>query len=99
EAPAYEAAAKLAEQAEQLLIAIIVRPAAWHAFGLRPLQKELVHRLLSRRPNATLASLGIPAALEDFPEATTCICTYSDVPVSQRALADFLLRGAAGRIG
>jgi beta-glucosidase-like glycosyl hydrolase len=98
EAPAYEAAAELADDADQLLVAVIVRPAAWHAFGLRPQQKELVHRLLRKRPRTTLASLGVRSALQDFPEATTCICTYSDVPVSQQALAKFLLSGAAGSV-
>ncbi len=43
---AYEDAFELAKTADQLLIAIIVRPAAWHAFGLRPQQKELIRRLL-----------------------------------------------------
>jgi beta-glucosidase-like glycosyl hydrolase len=99
DAAAYESAAELANDADQLLLAIIVRPAAWHAFGLRPQQKEFVHRLLREHHDATLASLGIRGALQDFPEAATCICTYSDVPVSQRALAEFLLRGHAGPIG
>ncbi len=88
---AYQAAWELALAAEQLLVAIIVRPAAWHAFGLWPQQKELIHRLLREHPNATLASLGVPHALDDFPEATSCICAYSDIPASQLALVDFLL--------
>jgi beta-glucosidase-like glycosyl hydrolase len=88
---AHQAAFELAHTAEQLLIAIIVRPAAWHAFGLRPQQKELIHRLFREHPSATLASLGVPHALNDFPEAATCICTYSDIPASQQALVDFVL--------
>jgi beta-glucosidase-like glycosyl hydrolase len=88
---AYESALKLAKGAEQLLIAFIVRPAAWHAFGLRPPQKELIHQLLKIHPHATLASLGVPHALNDFPEAATSICTYSDIPASQQALVDHLL--------
>jgi beta-N-acetylhexosaminidase len=98
-APAYEAAAELAHGAEQLLLAIIVRPAAWHSFGLRPQQKEFVHRLLRQRSGTVLASLGVPSALHEFPEAGTCICTYSDVPVSQQALVEFLLHGVTGSIG
>jgi beta-glucosidase-like glycosyl hydrolase len=89
---AYGAAGDLAREAEQLIVAMIVRPAAWHAFGLRPEQKEFVYRLLRDRKDVVLASLGVPYALQDFPGAAASICTYSDVPVSQRALAEFLLK-------
>jgi beta-N-acetylhexosaminidase len=89
---AYEDAFELAKTAGQLLIAVIVRPAAWHAFGLRPKQKELIQRLLQQHPHATLASLGVPHALDEFPAATTRICTYSDIPASQQALVDLLLK-------
>ena len=47
-----------------------------------------------------LASLGVPYALEDYPDAAVRICTYSDVPVSQQALAEFLLaRHVSARLG
>ena len=39
-----------------------------------------------------LVSLGAPYALDDYPDSGMRICTYSDVPVSQQALADFLVR-------
>jgi beta-glucosidase-like glycosyl hydrolase len=90
--PAYESAAEAAGGAEQLLIAMIVRPAAWHAFGLKPEQKRFVTNLCQTRGDVVLASLGVPYALDDFPHAAVRICTYSDVPVSQHALAEFLLR-------
>jgi beta-glucosidase-like glycosyl hydrolase len=86
----YEAAAYVVRDAPQLLVAIIVRPAAWNAFGLLPQQKEFVQWITQER-SVVLASLGVPYALRDFPEASHRICTYSDVPVSQQALADFLL--------
>ena len=85
-----DAAAELARQRPQLLLAMIVKPAAWHAFGLLPAQRELVERL-TRDRDAVLVSLGVPYALADFPAANAHICTYSDVPVSQRAVADFLV--------
>ena len=91
DAAAYEAARELAASAKQLLVAMIVRPAAWHAFGLRPEQSEFVRQLTRERDDVVLASLGVPYALEDYPEAAVRICTYSDVPVSQQALAEFLL--------
>ena len=91
DAAAYEAAYQCAPGATQLLVAMIVRPAAWHAFGLRPEQCEFARRIIGERP-AVLASLGVPYALNDFPEAAVRICTYSDVPVSQQALVEFLIK-------
>ncbi|MEM8946579.1 MAG: glycoside hydrolase family 3 N-terminal domain-containing protein [Planctomycetota bacterium] len=76
---------------EQLLVAIIVKPAAWHAFGLLPQQQTFVEHLIGQQP-CLLASLGTPEALEKFADATFKICTYSDVPASQCALAKFVLQ-------
>jgi beta-glucosidase-like glycosyl hydrolase len=91
DAAAYESARELALSAKQLLLTMIVRPAAWHAFGLRPPQSEFVLQLTRARGDVVLASLGVPYALQDFPNAAVRICTYSDVPASQQALAEFLL--------
>lgn len=76
--------------ASQLLVAMIVKPAAWHVFGLLPQQKEFVERL-SKARSLVLASLGVPYIFDEYPDAKTCVCTYSDVPVSQKALADYML--------
>lgn len=72
-----------------ILIAMIVKPAAWHAFGLVESQEKFIRRLLVERP-VVLACLGVENALDDYPEAAVRICTHSDVPVSQRALAAVL---------
>jgi beta-glucosidase-like glycosyl hydrolase len=80
-----------ARQAKQLLVAVVVRPAAWHAFGLLPWQRELLEKILGEYRDVVLASLGVPYVLNDYPRAAIRICTYSDVPVSQEALVDFLL--------
>ncbi len=90
------AAHEQALAAEQLLVAMIVRPAAWHAFGLLAPQAEFVQRLTSARPTV-VASLGVPQALGDYPAAAVRICTYSDVAVSQQALADVLLAAPVAR--
>lgn len=74
---------------EQVVVAMIVKPAAWHRFGLLPEQDHFVRELISRR-DFTLASLGSPVPLEDYPDATYRVCAFSDVFVSQEALADFL---------
>jgi beta-glucosidase-like glycosyl hydrolase len=87
----YRDAAIIARDAKQLVVAIIVRPAAWHAYGLLPEQVTLVQRILSERDDVVLVSLGAPYPLDDYPMAAMRICTYSDVPVSQQALAEFLV--------
>jgi beta-glucosidase-like glycosyl hydrolase len=91
DADAYRAARDLANGAKQLVVAMIVRPAAWHSYGLRPEQVEFARQLVRERDDVVLVSLGAPYALADYPEAVMRICTYSDVPVSQQALAEFLL--------
>ncbi|MCI0332277.1 MAG: hypothetical protein L0228_03500 [Planctomycetes bacterium] len=91
DAAAYQSARELAASAKQLLVAMIVRPAAWHAFGLRPEQSEFVRQLTRERGDVVLASLGVPYALQDYPDAAVRVCAYSDVPVSQQALVEFLL--------
>lgn len=83
-----------AGRAERVLVALVVKPAAWHAFGLRPEQQRFVRELVARRP-VTLAALGDPRILSDFPEAAARLCTYSDAPVAQEALAA-VLAGEAG---
>jgi hypothetical protein len=91
DAAAYQDAGEMARGAEQLLIAMIVRPAAWHAFGLRPEQKAFVQHVTRERSDVVLTSLGVPYALKEFPDAAVRVCTFSDVPVSQQTLAEFLL--------
>jgi hypothetical protein len=86
----YRSASELARAAKQLVVAMTVRPAAWHAYGLRPEQVKFVQAILREREDVVVASLGAPYALDDYPEAVERICTYSDVPVSQLALAQFL---------
>jgi beta-N-acetylhexosaminidase len=88
---ARDRARQAALAAKQLLVAIVVRPAAWHAFGLLPWQHELVDQILSEQRNVVLASLGVPYILNDYPGAAMRVCTYSDVPVSQEALTSFLV--------
>jgi beta-glucosidase-like glycosyl hydrolase len=92
DAAAYADAMELTRQSTQLVVAIIVRPAAWHAFGLGPEQVAFVRKTIGERRDVVLACLGVPFALSDYADAAMRICTYSDVPVSQEALAEFLLR-------
>ena len=82
---AYEAAFAACRGAAHVLVAGVVKPSAWHAFGLKPRQQAFADALAQERP-VVLAVLGSPLALRDLP-AAAWVCTYSDVPVSQRALA------------
>ena len=75
-----------ATEGAPILIAMIVKPAAWHAFGLVESQDKLIRRLLAERP-VVLACLGVENALDDYPEAAARLVTHSDVPASQQALA------------
>ncbi len=89
-----EALRREAAAADLVLVALVVKPAAWHAFGLRPEQQAFVEALVADRP-VTLVALGDPRILGDFPGAAARLCTYSDAPVAQRALAITLRRDNA----
>lgn len=88
-----EQAAKSALAAEQTLAAFVVKPAAWHRFGLPPALGGWLEDLARRRP-LVAACLGPPQGLAPVP-AAAALATFSDVPASQQALADVLLAGVA----
>jgi beta-N-acetylhexosaminidase len=75
-----------AAEASCVLLALVVKPAAWHAFGLPPELEALAKRVVDGRPSA-VAALGAPVALEGFEGAEARLVTFSDTPVAQRALA------------
>lgn len=79
-----------AKQSEQVLLAIIAKPAAWHAFGINPAQQALVDQL-TPLPGCIVASLGVPTVLDPYRETHATACTLSDVPDSQRALVGALV--------
>lgn len=84
-----------AAEGEPIVVAMIVKPAAWHAFGLTESQDRLICRLLEARP-VVLACLGVQNALDAYPEAAARLVTHSDVPASQAALAAVLSGGSVG---
>jgi len=85
-----ERISELALHAEQLLAAFVVKPAAWHRFGLPHRLRDWLNRLCSQRPTVA-ACLGAPQGLEPLAGAAAQVCTVSDVPVSQQALVERLL--------
>ncbi|MDZ4700155.1 MAG: glycoside hydrolase family 3 N-terminal domain-containing protein [Rhodothermales bacterium] len=85
----YEMARHAAEGAGVVVVAMIVKPAAWHAFGLPPRMVALAASVFASRP-AVLAVLGSPQMLDVFPDAAAHVCVYSNVPVAQQAAADHI---------
>lgn len=75
--------------ARAVLLALVVKPSAWHAFGLPDDLAAFARRLVEGRP-AAVAALGSPRALDGFETVSARIVTYSDAPVAQHALADVL---------
>ena len=78
-----------ARGAQRVLVALVVKPAAWHAFGLPDALEQFVDALVGAAPSIVTA-LGSPRVLDRFSDAEARLCTYSDAPVAQRALADIL---------
>jgi hypothetical protein len=82
------------QDADRLLVAVVVKPAAWHSFGLSDEQRALVQNLIHQKPTV-LAALGDPRGLDGFTGAEAQLCTYSDVPASRVALIEFLASSTA----
>ena len=59
-------------------MAVIVKPAAWHRFGLLPFQRQFVRDLVDQG-NVWLAAMGSPLVLAEFQDVKAGICVYSDV--------------------
>ena len=80
----------LAREAREIVVATVVRPAAWHAFGLAARERRFVQTLLGMDAPATLCVLGGPRGLSGYEGYRTAVVTGSDVPASQVALAEAL---------
>lgn len=82
---------QMASKASEVLAIVVSKPAAWHTYGLPERLSEFVSQLIINN-KTTLVSLGDPYILEQYTDASCTICTYSDVPASQNALVQFLLK-------
>lgn len=78
-----EQARKAAADASSVVLALVVKPAAWHAFGL-PEDLATLAQDVSKNPATVAISLGDSRALDFLPSELPRIVTFSDVPVSQR---------------
>ena len=87
----HKQAADALAAADDALVAMIVKPAAWQNFGLNPQQADLLEHALRLPTPPVFASLGAPMPLERYvhparDDAWT-VCTFSDEAASQAALA------------
>ena len=74
-----------------IVLAVIVKPAAWHRYGLLRAQRAFVEAL-TEHEHVVLASLGSPTVLDSFPNTTHAVCFFSDVEASQHALIEYIAR-------
>ena len=72
-----------------VIIAVVVKPAAWHKFGLLPAQSAFV-QAVSERFKIFMIALGSPIVLADFEKINVGICAYSDVEPTMLALVKYL---------
>ena len=79
----------LARDAERVVVATIVRPAAWHAFGLEARERRFAQRLMDAHPT-TLVVLGGDRGLRGFDACDSALVTHSDVGPSQTAAVERL---------
>ena len=78
-----------AADAERVVIGTVVRPAAWHAFGLAARERRFAQRLMEMKPT-TLVVLGDDRGLRGFDACRAALVAYSDVPASQIAAVERL---------
>lgn len=87
----FDAALAVLRSADQALIAVVVKPSAWRAFGLDDRHRSFFERVLNEVDDPIVASLGSPTAIDELDPRLRRVCTFSDEAVSQHALADTLL--------
>jgi beta-glucosidase-like glycosyl hydrolase len=72
------------------VIALVVKPYAWHQSAIPTWQKELMRQVTLHTPTI-VSSLGIADLLDEYPDAALKIVTYSDVPAAQTALVERIM--------
>ena len=77
------------DAAEFVVLAVFVRPAAWHTYGLSRSQHEIVRDQL-KRGRSCLVLLGNEDYARSLPGAPT-LFVHSDMAPSQRAAVNYLL--------
>jgi beta-N-acetylhexosaminidase len=71
------------------VLALVVKPAAWHKFGLLPRQTEFA-RIVIENVGTAVCCLGSPDSARELPKPRATILAFSDVEASVQAVADVL---------
>ncbi len=79
-----------AENVQRVVVAVVVRPAAWRSAGLSDRLARFVARLLESVDDALLVVLGAPEAVSNIAYSGPTLVTYSDVEASQQAAFEWL---------
>ena len=87
-----EAVLEAARGARRIVLAPVIRPSAWHAFGLADREQRLADALMALAPT-TLLLLGDGRGLPGFAAADSALVAHSDVGASQAALVERLMGG------
>jgi beta-glucosidase-like glycosyl hydrolase len=86
----YDELQRLAAEAQQVVVAAVVKPAAWQTFGLLDHQRRFVEWVSNQHACCAGIALGVPEALDGFDFSAGLWCTFSDVAVCQQAAAERL---------
>ncbi len=82
------------EAAGRAILVLVVKPAAWHKFGLLPEQATFAAEAI-KRGRVVLCSLGSPDADHALPSAAARVVSFSDVEPSAQALSALLVEAMA----
>ena len=75
----------LADRMPCVVVAPVVKPAAWHQYGLTDDLKVIASNLLGRS-NCVLVCMGPSSITDELPSASLTLCAWSDVLPSFRAV-------------
>jgi beta-glucosidase-like glycosyl hydrolase len=75
----------MADRAPCVVVAPVVKPAAWHQYGLTEDLTIIAANLLARS-NCVLVCMGPPTIADDLGQTSLTLCAYSDVLPSFRAV-------------
>ncbi|MFT5141411.1 MAG: beta-N-acetylhexosaminidase [Rhodothermales bacterium] len=89
---AYQDLTKRIVTSGRCVLALVVKPAAWHKFGLLPRQIEFARKVIENAETA-VCCLGSPDSARDLPKPRATVLAFSDVEASVRAVAHLLASG------
>jgi len=83
----YKKALQIAKNSDLILLPSFIRVKAYQGtVSLSKQQNDFISKIIELKTQSVLISFGNPYLLSLFPEASTYLCAYGDVPASQRAM-------------